>query len=593
MYQSVRYSFSFCLKYNKKGTLARLGIASGTTLLGYLLIQAQGNMLNSVQHSKGNMRLLLIPILLLIGLRFVDQILNRSLAFTQATWAQVLRYANSQQLNNHRASLDIACIKSEKYDNLSKQISELPMGWNVRVSFAEQVFEIFSTSLSFLLFGISLLWYKPLYAGILLLAAIPKVFSEFNIVSMWWKLYESNVPLNKLKAVLESPYRGEVGYTQADMFNQWKPLEALILQNNDEQLTKQVHARGIVAKKKTKTGILALCASAFVLCHAVWMTVKTGSGIGTLSVVLSSAAMFQGNLNSIMMMVAEQWNSAKAVILIEKDFLGLRPVIQTLDPIFPDFKNPNIRFDRVSFAYPNSGKKVLHEVSFEIKSGSKVAIVGASGNGKSTIASLLMRHYDPTSGAVYADDINLQNIQPEIWNTFATSLMQDYRIHERLIAEELASSKLDESINMEKVIEASKFASFHQVVEEDELGYKQQIGEDFGGRDFSGGERQRLALARVMYRGTPVLILDEPDARLDPESAEAIMQRVYALKHVTVIIITHHVSRALECDEVIVMGKGKVLEHGNPHELLQSAGAYARMYAADKKKLNSNKEAEA
>jgi len=241
----------------------------------------------------------------------------------------------------------------------------------------------------------------------------------------------------------------------------------------------------------------------------------------------------------------------------------------------------------VGFSYPDTDAEVLKGVSFTIKPGSRVAIVGKSGNGKSTIQALLMRHYDPTSGAVFAGDINLRNVEPDVWSNIASSLTQEYAVLERPVGEEIASSRLGDILNLERVAASSRFANFDEVVMADPKGFDSQIGVEFGGRDFSGGERQRLALARVHYRGTPILVLDEPDARLDPESAEKVMDQVFALKGITVIIITHHVSRAERCDHVIVMGKGEIAEEGTHEELMRKGGLYASMHKKDQERLGS------
>jgi ABC-type multidrug transport system fused ATPase/permease subunit len=591
---AIRYSIAFCLKYDKYDSVVRLILAGTSTLVLYLTIQSTGMIMNAVQHASRNPWVLAWPIAFLAFARLVEILVSRAAFYFTSKWRHVLRTANRHDIDMHRGSLDVASFRSKRYDDLDNQIRELPQGWYTRVAFAEQLFDLFSLFASFVIFGCALLAYKPLYALVLLAVAIPKLVSEFGVVAMWWRLYEDHIPHYKVQGMLSRPFKAPIAFVQAKMFGQIYPLGKLMWSREEKVIETYNRTRIAVSRQKIGTHLLVLAGFAGVVLHASWHTIVSGGAIGTLSVIIASANTFQGNLNAMVMLMADQWNSAKGVILIEREFKGQKPLLETPHPVKPEFTNPMIRFDRVSFAYPSEpDKEVLHEVSFEIEAGSRVAIVGKSGNGKSTIQALLMRHYDPSQGAIYADNINLRNIEPEVWNSYATSLTQKYTIAERPVGEEIASSRLDEPMSEERVLAAAEFAHFHDVVLEDAQGYERQIGTDFDGREFSGGEEQRLALARMYYRNTPIIILDEPDARLDPDSAEKVMKNIFAVEGKTVIIITHHVSRAEHCDKVIVMGKGTLAESGSPQELMARGGVYATMCASDKKRLGTTAQEEA
>lgn len=597
---AARYSFAFCWRNSKKETIGRLVISVATTFLLYLTIQATGLIINAVQSSVGRFRDgnhtlievansgLLGPVMFLIGVLLFGVFLGRFNWFYRGKWSQTLRFANQREINNHRATLDVARFRSKEYDDLQKRISELPTSWQTRIWFSDEMFSLFTTLISFALFGASLLWYKPIYALILIVTALPMTIVEFRLVAMWWTLFQELVPQHKKRHVLEKPYHSANSFVQALMFNQMPELSREIDINVGDVLDKYNRIRRISIQKEMFTHFLAVAGLCGVIIHSVWSTVSYAGEIGTLTIIMAAARTFQGNLEAIVSLIAEQWNSAKGVILIEKDFLGMKPVIKTEYPVTPKFDiTPLVRFDRVSFAYPDTDKLVLKDVSFTIEPGTKVAIVGKSGNGKSTIQALLMRHYDPTSGAVFAGDINLRNIEPHVWSNVASALTQEYTVLERRVGEEIASSRLGQPIDLEVVASSARFANFDEVVDSDPKGYESQIGVEFGGRDFSGGERQRLALARVHYRGTPILILDEPDAKLDPESAQKVIDKVFALKGITIIMITHHVSRAERCDKVIVMGKGEIAEQGTHQELVARDGVYARMHEKDRRRLGS------
>jgi ABC-type multidrug transport system fused ATPase/permease subunit len=330
-----------------------------------------------------------------------------------------------------------------------------------------------------------------------------------------------------------------------------------------------------------------------VIVHTIYSTITSGTEVGTLTIIIAAARTFQGNLESIVSLIAEQWNSAKGVILIEEEFFGTKSSLITPFPVVPRFDiTPTISFRDVCFTYPDSQKPVLNDVSFTIRPGTKTAIIGESGNGKSTLMALLLRQYDPSSGVIDVEGVHLKNIDPKDWSNIVSGLTQDYTILERRIGEEIASSRLDKDADPNLIMESAKFACFDGVISADQKGIDAQIGTEHGGREFSGGEKQRLALARVYYRGTPVLVLDEPDAKLDPVSANKVMENIFALKGVTVIIITHHVSRSERCDHVIVMSKGRVIEQGSPLELKEKGGHFVAMIQSDRKRQGKDKSPE-
>lgn len=596
---ATRYSFSFCWRNSRTETLIRILISIAITLTNYFAIQATGIIINTVQGSIGSFKEgisfsdisksgLLGPVIFITATLFLRTILNKFNWFYRDKWERTLRFANQREINGHRATLDIAMFRSKKYDDLSNRIQELPSSWQTRIRFSNEMFNLFTSSVSFALFGASLLWYKPIYAVILIATALPMMIVEFQLVSLWWNLFQSLAPQHKKRSVLERPYRSTDAFVQAQMFNQMPALGKEIDINIGGILDSYNRIRRISLRKELFSRSFAVAGLCGVIVHSIWSIISSGGEIGNLTIIMAAARTFQGNLEEIVSLVADQWSSAKGIILIEKDFLDLKPIIKTDYPVVPKFDIvPRIRFDQVSFKYPDTDQMVLKDVSFTIEPGSKVAIVGKSGDGKSTILNLLMRHYDPTSGAVYADKINLRNIEPSVWSNIASALTQEYAVLERRISEEIASSRLDQPMDIEGVSASARFANFDEVVAKDPNGYDSQIGVEFGGREFSGGERQRLALARVHYRGTPILVLDEPDAKLDPESAQKVIDAVFALKDTTVIMITHHVSRAERCDKVIVMDKGMVAEEGAHSELMSKKGIYASMHNQDKDRLGS------
>lgn len=594
---AVRYSFAFCWRNGRKETVGRLFTSLVNTVLSCFLVQMIGWVINVIGrslneagsvhtlsgfvHSKPFGLVVFMVVIMLVG-----KALGQLDSFYRGRWRQVLSFANNREMNGLRGSLDIARWRSKEFDDLDQRIDDLPSGTSTRFEFAEEVFDLTSTVVSFVLFGASLLWYKPIYALVLLVTAWPMVIVRFRLSAMGWNLSNELVPQYKKRSMLQQAFNRPVEFIQALMFGQIPVLDRQILSITDHITGRYDKIRKTRIYTQTLSSLVMSVGFCVVIVHVVWLAFSRQVEVGTFTIIFTGAKVFQGSLESIVSTIADQWNSAKGVILIEKDFFGLKPLLTTKDPVKPSFGGPpTIRFDRVSFAYPsNPLSLVLKDISFEINPGQKIAIVGKSGNGKSTLQSLLTREYDPTSGTITVNGVDLRNITPADWYKTVSALTQDYAILNRTIEEEIASSRPGEPIEPEEVQSAATFADFAEVVSGDPKGFSSQIGTEFGGREFSGGEKQRLALARVRYRRSSILVLDEPDSKLDVMSARKVMDRVFALSGVTVIMITQHVSNALRCDRVIVMGKGEIVENGRPEDLLTRGGVFASMFKEDQRR---------
>jgi len=234
----------------------------------------------------------------------------------------------------------------------------------------------------------------------------------------------------------------------------------------------------------------------------------------------------------------------------------------------------DIVFSNVSFTY--TGEEVLRGINIHIKAGEKVAIVGPTGAGKSTIAALLLRLYDPQEGEIYLDGINLKKIKPTSLRKFIAAVPQDTIIFSGTVKENIAIGKLGASD--EEIIEAAKLANAHDFIVNLPHGYDTILGER--GAQLSGGERQRIALARAFLRKPPILILDEATSSLDSETEFKIyeaMQRL--LEGRTAIIIAHRLSTVRSADKIFVLYEGKIIEEGNHEELIRLNGLYAKLYS--------------
>ena len=233
-----------------------------------------------------------------------------------------------------------------------------------------------------------------------------------------------------------------------------------------------------------------------------------------------------------------------------------------------------IRFDNVSFDY-NKDRKILDRVSFDIPHGHKVAVVGPSGAGKSTLARLLFRFYDVDSGSISIDGQNINSVTQTSLRDNIGIVPQDTVLFNYTIDHNIRYAKLDASD--EEILQAAKHANIHDFIDSLPEGYRTVVGER--GLKLSGGEKQRIAIARVILKNPRILVFDEATSSLDSHSEQLILESLkeVAEKHTT-LVIAHRLSTIIDADNIIVLDKGRVVEQGTHQQLLEIDGLYAHLW---------------
>ena len=247
------------------------------------------------------------------------------------------------------------------------------------------------------------------------------------------------------------------------------------------------------------------------------------------------------------------------------------------------FKNYDIKFENVSFSYEKD-KPVLKNISFEAKQGTSTALVGSSGSGKTTVTNLIARFWDCQSGIISIDGTDITKIYPEELLTNISMIFQDVYLVNDTIENNIKLGKPDAT--HEEVVKAAKDASCHEFVTELENSYDTVVGE--GGSTLSGGEKQRISIARALLKDTPVILLDEATASLDADNEHEIRKSLDKLiKNKTVITIAHKLNTIKNYDQIIVMSDGIIEEKGTHEELMKNRKRYYEMYT-EMKKAQSN-----
>jgi ATP-binding cassette subfamily B protein len=234
----------------------------------------------------------------------------------------------------------------------------------------------------------------------------------------------------------------------------------------------------------------------------------------------------------------------------------------------------HVRFDRVSFAYDPS-RPILHEVSFEIPPGKTVAVVGPSGAGKSTLARLLYRFYDIQSGAISIDGQELRSVTQASLRAAIGIVPQDTVLFNDTVEYNIAYGRPGAS--HDEVVAAASAAHIHAFIAATPKGYETMVGER--GLKLSGGEKQRVAIARTLLKNPPVLIFDEATSALDSANERAIQAELKSVSQgKTALVIAHRLSTVVDAHEIVVLEGGRVVERGPHAELLARGGRYAEMW---------------
>ena len=263
-------------------------------------------------------------------------------------------------------------------------------------------------------------------------------------------------------------------------------------------------------------------------------------------------------------------------------FLSITPLVPvpTTPQPAPDWHIDDIEFDNVTFQYPGGTEPAVQGLNLHIRNGELIALVGENGAGKSTLVKLLLRFYDADQGAVRVGGIDVKAVDPEVLRNRIGVLFQDYASYELSVRENVIMGRPGGVVDDDRVLEALHDARSEWLLKKMPKGLDAKVGRLFeGGHDLSGGEWQRLALARIMYRNADIWILDEPTSSLDPEAEAGIFAELKEnLKGRIGIVISHRFSTVRIADRIAVIADGRIKELGTHEELLRAGGRYAALF---------------
>lgn len=476
--------------------------------------------------------------------------------------------------------LDIGTLESQEFQNLRHTVENKSVGaiMSIRTDFLQNVM-----ALSGLIGSVIILLGIDFYiVPIVILGCVPIYFVERHLSRLGTELWDKQLESERRFWIFFWHFRGLQNAIQLHLFHLGDFFKTKILGIRGEHDKEQ-----IALQKKNLKGwglfvdilfslVIGLCA--FYLVH------KVRSGVllfGSLFYALNTLDKFQSDFSRIARNFAKNTEYIKYASSMF-DFLAVKPLI-------PKNKHtkklhfdtpPLIEFKNVSFAYPDTDRVVLRDISLVIPGGSKLAIVGLNGAGKTTLIKLLTRVYDPTEGEVLVNGKNLKEIDAPSWHTALGILFQDYFMYEDTLENNIWLGDITKKLNEKDIVRASRLADSHGFIEELPLKYKQESGKEFnGGIELSKGQRQKVALARVIYRDAPITILDEPTSAIDAVSEEKIFRNLESMdsQH-TVVLISHKFSNVRDADKIILIQDGSILEQGNHDELMALGGKYKELF---------------
>ncbi|OGL30834.1 hypothetical protein A3F37_00080 [Candidatus Saccharibacteria bacterium RIFCSPHIGHO2_12_FULL_41_12] len=420
-------------------------------------------------------------------------------------------------------------------------------------------------------------WMVPVIA----LFLIPTLFAEAKLAKMMWFVWDQKGDERHifwgLKWILQRPKNQmELRASQASQYVLNK-VDHMTREFYGEQKDKYKKASQMVALTKALEVFGTLAGSIFLikqlLAHAI--------NLDKYFFLSTALIRVGGSLNNIFGTLSRMQES---LIFAESYFqlIDSKPkIINTANskPLTGE-SSPDIVFKNVSFAYPDQKTNVFTDLNLHIKSGEHIALVGENGSGKSTLIKLLLRFYKPTNGQILIDGIDLQDISIETWYERIATLFQEFNSYPLSIKENVEIGRSDQKLNEEQLNRSARFAEIDKMISEYEHGWNTVLDSSFKkGVEPSGGQWQRVAIARTFYRNAKMLILDEPTSAIDAKAEYDIFNNIFKnYRGRTTLIVSHRFSTVRRADRIIVLDKGKIVEEGNHQELINNAKLYAELF---------------
>jgi len=511
------------------------------------------------------------------ALIILSDLVSRAISLTDGLLGDEYSIATSITIIKKTNQINISLLEdSEFYDKLERVRTQT----NGRVGLMSNVLGQAQSAISIATLVAGLIYFEPYLIILLVLSIIPSFINEVRFSQQQYSLARSWTSERRELDYLRFIGANDKTAKEIKLFgltdfvvNRFKNLSEEYYQLNKS-----------LAIKRSALGFLFNVLGSLSYYGAyVFIIYRVLSG----AITLGELTFLSGSFNRLMRNLQDFFSkftriSESALYLKDYfDFIDISIVSKVKEDIpLPKKITKGFEFKDVHFAYPNSEVNILKGITFNLKAGEKLAFVGQNGAGKTTLIKLLLRFYEPTSGEILLDGININRFNIAEYQEYFGVIFQDFFRYEFTVKENIAIGNIDELHNQNKIENAAELSLANEVVSELKHGYNQQLGKRFAnGQELSGGQWQKVALARAYMKNAEVMILDEPTSALDARAESEVFERFIGLTEgKTSIIISHRFSTVRQADRILVLAHGSALEIGTHDELMKNQALYSELF---------------